>query len=282
MQKLNKDAKTKLEKIAVQIRRNVLRLMKAGRMGHIGGALSSVDILTALYFKVMRVDPQNPNWLQRDRFVLSAGHKCLALYATLAEKGFFNHAILDTYGALCSRLGGHPDMYKVPGVETNTGALGHGLSIAGGMAMGLRMDDLDAKVYVIMGDGELAEGSNWEAAAAASHHRLDNLLVFVDRNRLQISGKTIDVMNYEPLDKRWRTFGWSVREIDGHDMRQIVENATDVPFEKDKPSLIIANTVKSKGLSFAENKADYHYWKATAEDLVIAERELDDIEKGIS
>jgi transketolase len=282
MQKLNKDAKTKLEKIAVQIRRNVLRLMKAGRMGHIGGALSSVDILTALYFKVMRVDPQNPNWLQRDRFVLSAGHKCLALYATLAEKGFFNHAILDTYGALCSRLGGHPDMYKVPGVETNTGALGHGLSIAGGMAMGLKMDDLDAKVYVIMGDGELAEGSNWEAAAAASHHRLDNLLVFVDRNRLQISGKTIDVMNYEPLDKRWRTFGWSVREIDGHDMRQIVENATDIPFEKDKPSLIIANTVKSKGLSFAENKADYHYWKATAEDLVIAERELDDIEKGIS
>ena len=282
MQKLNKDAKTKLEKIAVQIRRNVLRLMKAGRMGHIGGALSAVDILTALYFKVMRVDPQNPNWPQRDRFVLSAGHKCLALYATLAEKGFFNHAILDTYGALCSRLGGHPDMYKVPGVETNTGALGHGLSIAGGMAMGLKMDDLDAKVYVIMGDGELAEGSNWEAAAAASHHRLDNLLVFVDRNRLQISGKTIDVMNYEPLDKRWRTFGWSVREIDGHDMRQIVENATDIPFEKDKPSLIIANTVKSKGLSFAENKADYHYWKATAEDLVIAERELDDIEKGIS
>jgi transketolase len=282
MQKLNKDAKTRLEKIAVQIRRNVLRLMKAGRMGHIGGALSSVDILTALYFKVMRVDPQNPNWRQRDRFVLSAGHKCLALYATLAEKGFFNHVILDTYGALCSRLGGHPDMYKVPGVETNTGALGHGLSIAGGMAMGLRMDSLDAKVYVIMGDGELAEGSNWEAAAAASHHRLDNLLVFVDRNRLQISGKTIDVMNYEPLDKRWRTFGWSVREIDGHDMRQIVENATDIPFEKNRPSLIIANTVKSKGLSFAENKVDYHYWKATDEDLVIAERELDDIEKGIS
>ena len=282
MQKLNKHAKTKLEKIAVQIRRNVLRLMKAGRMGHIGGALSVVDILTALYFKIMRVDPQNPNWPQRDRFVLSAGHKCLALYATLAEKGFFNHAILDTYGALCSRLGGHPDMYKVPGVETNTGALGHGLSIAGGMAMGLKMDSFDAKVYVIMGDGELAEGSNWEAAAAASHHRLDNLLVFVDRNHLQISGPTVEVMNYEPLDKRWRAFGWSVREIDGHDLEQIVGNATDIPFEKGKPSLIIANTVKSKGLSFAENKVDYHYWKATDEDLVIAERELDDIEKGIS
>ncbi len=282
MQKLSKDAKTELEKMAVQIRRNVLRLMKAGRTGHIGGALSVVDILTALYFKVMRVDPQNPNWTQRDRFILSAGHKCLALYATLAEKGFFNHAVLDTYGALCSRLGGHPDMYKVPGVETNTGALGHGLSIAGGMAMGLKMDGCDAKVYVIMGDGELAEGSNWEAAAAASHHKLDNLLSFVDRNHLQISGKTVDVMSYEPLDERWRAFGWGVSEIDGHDMRQIFENATDIPFEKGKPSVIIANTVKAKGLSFAENKVDYHYWKATDEGLVIAERELDDIEKGIN
>jgi transketolase len=282
MQKLNHDDKTALEKIAVQNRKNVLRLMKAGRMGHIGGALSAIDIMTALYFKIMRVDPQKPGWPQRDRFVLSAGHKCLALYATLAEKGFFSHAILDTYGALCSKLGGHPDMHKVPGVETNTGALGHGLSIAGGMAMGLKMDGHDARVYVIMGDGELAEGSNWEAAAAASHHKLDNLLVFVDRNHLQISGPTVDVMNYEPLDKRWQAFGWSVREIDGHDMKLIVENATDIPFEKGKPSVIIANTVKSKGLSFAEDKIDYHYWKATDEDLAIAERELDKIEEGIS
>jgi transketolase len=282
MQKLNKGEITTLEKIAVQNRRNVLRLMRAGRMGHIGGALSAIDIMTALYFKIMRVDPQNPGWPQRDRFVLSAGHKCLALYATLAEKGFFSHTILDTYGALGSKLGGHPDMHKVPGVETNTGALGHGLSIAGGMAMGLKMDGLDARVYVIMGDGELAEGSNWEAAAAASHHQLDNLLVFVDRNHLQISGPTVDVMNYEPLGKRWQAFGWSVREIDGHDLKQIVENATDIPFEEGKPSVIIADTVKSKGVSFAENKADYHYWKATDADLEIAERELDEIEEGIS
>jgi transketolase len=282
MQNLTKKEKTELEKIAVQNRKNVLRLMKAGRMGHIGGALSAIDILTALYFKIMRVDPQKPNWPQRDRFVLSAGHKCLALYATLAQKGFFSHAVLDTYGALCSKLGGHPDMYKVPGVETNTGALGHGLSIAGGMAMGLKMDGLDARVYVIMGDGELAEGSNWEAAAAASHHKLDNLLVFVDRNRLQISGPTIDVMSYEPLDKRWQAFGWSVREIDGHDLKQIVENATDIPFKKGRPSVIIADTVKSKGLSFAENKVDFHYWKANDEDLAIAQRELDEIEGRIS
>jgi transketolase len=282
MQKLNRDEIRALEKIAVQNRKNVLRLMRAGRMGHIGGALSCVDILTALYFKVMRIDPQKPDWPQRDRFVLSAGHKCLALYATLAEKEFFSHTILDTYGALGSKLGGHPDMHKVPGVETNTGALGHGLSIAGGMAMGLKMDDLDAKVYVIMGDGELAEGSNWEAAAAASHHKLDNLLVFVDRNHLQISGPTVDVMNYEPLDKRWQAFGWSVREIDGHDLKQIVAHAADIPFEKGKPSVIIADTVKSKGLSFAENKAGYHYWKATDADLEIAERELDEIEEEIS
>ncbi|MGW8300798.1 MAG: transketolase [Desulfobacterales bacterium] len=282
MQKLNRDEKLKLEKTAVQIRKNVLRLMKAGRMGHIGGALSVVDILTVLYFKILRVDPLNPKWPQRDRFVLSAGHKCLALYATLARKGFFDSAILDTYGSLCSRLGGHPDMYKVPGVETNTGALGHGLSIGGGMAMGLKMDKLDARVYVIMGDGELAEGSNWEAAAAASHHKLDNLLVFVDRNHLQISGPTVDVMNYEPLDKRWQAFGWCARQIDGHDLQQIVENATDLPFEKGKPSVIIADTVKSKGLSFAENRADFHYWKATDEDLEIAERELDEIEERIN
>ena len=282
MQKLNNQEKAELEKMAVQNRKSVLRLMKASRAGHIGGALSAIDIITALYFKIMRVDPKNPHWPQRDRFVLSAGHKCLALYATLAEKGFFDHTILDTYGALCSRLGGHPDMYKVPGVETNTGALGHGLSIAGGMAMGLRMDGLDARVYVVMGDGELAEGSNWEAAAAASHHKLDNLLVFVDRNHLQISGKTVDVMSYEPLDKRWQAFGWSVREIDGHDFKQIVENATDFPFEKGKPSVIIADTVKSKGLSFAEDKANYHYWKATDEDLAIAEQELDEIEERIS
>lgn len=282
MQKLNHQDQIALEKIAVQNRKNVLRLMKASRMGHIGGALSAIDIITALYFKIMRVDPQNPVWPQRDRFVLSAGHKCLALYATLAEKGFFSHEILDTYGALCSKLGGHPDMYKVPGVETNTGALGHGLSIAGGMAMGYKMDGLDAKVYVVMGDGELAEGSNWEAAAAASHHKLDNLLVFVDRNHLQISGPTVDVMSYEPLDRRWQAFGWSVREIDGHDMKQIVENATDIPFEKDRPSVIIADTVKSKGLSFLENKVEYHYWKASDEDLKTAEQELNKIEEGIS
>ena len=269
----------KLEYTALNIRRDILRLVRAGEAGHVGGALSSVEIVTALYFNLMHVDPENPVWPQRDRFVLSAGHKCLVLYAALAEKGFFDKSVLDTYGALDSRIPGHPNMHKLPGVETNTGALGHGLSIAGGMALGLRLDKSTAKVYVLMGDGELAEGSNWEAASAASMHKLDNMIVFVDRNKLQISGPTIEVMSYEPLDERWRSFGWSVRIIDGHNLESVIGNVLQAPFEKGKPSVIIADTIKSKGLSFAEGKVSYHYWKAKPEEMEQAERDLDNIEK---
>jgi transketolase len=269
----------KLEYTALNIRRDILRLIRAGEAGHVGGALSSVEIVTALYFNLMQVDPENPVWPQRDRFVLSAGHKCLVLYAALAEKGFFDKSVLDTYGALDSRIPGHPNMHKLPGVETNTGALGHGLSIAGGMALGLRLDKSPAKVYVLMGDGELAEGSNWEAASAASMHKLDNMIVFVDRNKLQISGPTIEVMSYEPLDERWRSFGWSVRIIDGHNLESVIGNVMQAPFEKGKPSVIIADTIKSKGLSFAEGKVSYHYWKAKPEEMEQAERDLDNIEK---
>jgi transketolase len=269
----------KLEYTALNIRRNILRLIRAGEAGHVGGALSSVEIVTALYFNLLNVDPGNPKWPQRDRFVLSAGHKCLVLYAALAERGFFNASVLDTYGALDSPIPGHPNMHKLPGIETNTGALGHGLSIAGGMALGLRMDKSQSRVFVLMGDGELAEGSNWEAASAASMHKLDNILVFIDRNQLQISGRTVDVMSYEPLDERWRSFGWSVRIIDGHDFEAIIGNAKEIPFEKGKPSIIIADTIKSKGLSFAERKVNYHYWKATPEEMEQAERDLDAIEK---
>lgn len=278
---MDKDEILKLEFTALNIRRDILRLIRAGEAGHSGGALSSVEILTALYFKLLRVDPQNPNWPQRDRFVLSAGHKCLVLYSALAERGFFDKSVLDTYGALDSKIPGHPNMHKLPGVETNTGALGHGLAIAGGMAIGLKLDRSEAKVYVLMGDGELAEGSNWEAAAAASMHRLDNMIVFVDRNKLQISGPTIEVMSYEPLDERWRSFGWAVRVIDGHDLNAIIHTAQQAPFEKGKPSVIIADTIKSKGLSFAEGKVNYHYWKAKPEELEQAERDLDEIERGL-
>lgn len=269
----------KLEFTALSIRRNILRLIRPGEAGHIGGALSTVEIVTALYFYLLNIDPANPKWTQRDRFVLSAGHKCLVLYSALAERGFFDKSVLDTYGALDSKIPGHPNMHKLPGVETNTGALGHGLSISGGMALGLRIDKSPAKVYVLMGDGELAEGSNWEAASAASMHKLENLIVFVDRNKLQISGPTIEVMSYEPLDERWRSFGWGVKVIDGHNIETIINTVKQVPFEKGKPSVIIADTVKSKGLSFAEGKVNYHYWKSNPEEMEQAVRDLDNIEK---
>jgi len=281
VQKLTSEEEINLKKTANQIRKHVLRTIKAGGAGHIGGALSCTDMLTVLYFKILKVDPQNPNWPKRDRFILSAGHKCLALYGTLAEKGFFDKSLLDTYGALCTKLGGHPDMHKLPGIESNTGALGHGLSIAGGMALGLRMDGLDSKVYTILGDGELAEGSNWEAAAAASHHKLDNLVAFVDRNKFQHGGRTVDFMSYEPLDKRWEAFGWAVRTIDGNDLQQVYGNVTDTPFEKGRPSMIIADTIKSKGLPSMEDKASFHYWKVNDEEMKIAEQALQAIEEGI-
>lgn len=281
MYTLTDEERMGLEHKALQLREKILRMIKAGHSGHVGGAMSIVEIITALYFRIMCVDPDNPEWEGRDRLILSAGHKCLALYAALAEKGFFDESLLDTYGSLGSRLPGHPDMHKLPGVEASTGALGHGLSIAGGMAMGLEMANRDAKAYVIMGDGELAEGSNWEAAAAASHHGLDNLMVFVDRNRLQIGGPTVQVMSYEPLDERWQSFGWAVRIIDGHDLDQIVENASDIPFQEGKPSVIIADTVKSKGLSFAEDDAGYHYWSPTPEEMAQAEKDLAQMEEAI-
>jgi transketolase len=271
----------KLENTALLIRRDILRLIKAGKTGHSGGALSAAEIMTALYFKLMQVDPENPKWPLRDRFVLSAGHKCLVLYAALAERGFFDKSVLDTYGDLDSKLPGHPNMHKLPGVETNTGALGHGLSIAGGMALGLKIDKLPARVYVLMGDGELAEGSNWEAASAASMHKLDNLVVFVDRNKLQISGPTIEVMSYEPLDERWRSFGWGVRIIDGHDFNAIIGAVKETPFEPGKPSVIIADTIKSKGLGFAEGKVSFHYWKVIPEEMAMAEKDLDKIEEAL-
>ena len=267
-----------LEGKALAARKNVLRMIKAGKSGHVGGALSIIDTITALYFKVMKVDPANPQWEGRDRFVLSAGHKCLAVYGVLAEMGFFEKEVLDTYGSLSSKIPGHPDMHKLPGVESNTGALGHGLSIGVGMALGLKVDGGDQKVFVAMGDGELAEGSNWEAAAAASHHQLDNLLVFVDRNRLQIGGLTVEVMSYEPLYERWKAFGWEVQTINGHDMKAIVESATNAPAAPGKPTCIILDTVKSKGLSFAENRVDYHYWKANQDEMAQADKDLAEIE----
>lgn len=264
-----------LQILAAKCRKNVLRMVRAGGHGHVGGALSAIDIIAALYFEKMLIDPEHPKMEGRDRFLLSAGHKCLAQYAVLAERGYFDKTVLDTYGALGSVIPGHPDMHKLAGIEANTGALGHGMAIASGMAMSAKMDGLDFSVYSVTGDGELPEGSNWEAAAAASKFKLDNLTVFVDYNHLQISGDVTDVMNMEPIDKKFIDFGWAVRIIDGNNMTEILDALEALPFEKGKPNLILCKTVKAKGLSFGENKAAFHFWDATEELLCQAEQELD-------
>jgi transketolase len=272
-----KDIATLKEK-AARCRRKVVRMVRASGAGHMGGAMSCIDIISALYFYTLHGDPSNPKLAYRDRFVLSAGHKCMALYAVLSEAGYFNEDILDTYGQLKTLIPGHPDMYKLPGVEANTGALGHGLSIAVGMALGLK--NTGSRVFTVLGDGELPEGSNWEAAAAAAHHHLSNLTAIVDDNGLQISGRTVDVMNMEPISQHFAGFGWKVADIDGNDMAQIVETLDKLPFHREAPSLIIAHTIKGKGLSFAEDNAAYHYWKPKQEELEQAEKELDAVLAG--
>lgn len=260
---------------ANRCRKNVLRMVQAGGHGHIGGAFSAQDVVAALYFDVMQIDPKQPKDENRDRFLLSAGHKCLAQYAALAERGFCGKEILDTYGALASKIPGHPDMHKLAGVEANTGALGHGLSIAAGMAMAAKLDGRSYRVYTVMGDGELPEGSNWEAAAAAAKFGLDNLVVFLDNNGLQISGRVDDVMDMRPIADKFAAFGWAVRCIDGNDMGQILNTLDALPFAAGKPNFILCRTVKAKGLPFGEDQAAFHFWNATAEQLKEANDYLD-------
>ena len=264
-------------KIKAQLcRKNVLRMVKAGGHGHVGGALSAIDVVTALYFEKMNVDPEKPDQEDRDRFLLSAGHKCLCQYAVLAERGYFKKDVLDTYGKLGSLIPGHPDMHKLPGVEANTGALGHGVAIANGMAMAARFNKKPFSVYVVTGDGELTEGSNWEAFAAAAKFGLDNLVVFVDNNGLQISGKVADVMDMEPLNRKLEDFGWAVKSIDGNDMNEILKTLEQLPLVKGKPTAVILKTIKAKGLSFGENKPEFHFWNSTDELLEQALREIDE------
>lgn len=271
---INMNEVVSLEVQASRCRENVIRMIRSSGHGHIGGAFSCIDIVTALYFHKMNVDPEDPKKEDRDRFILSAGHKCLAQYAVLAEKGYFSKDILDTYGSLHSKIPGHPDMHKLPGVEANTGALGHGLSIACGMALGMKEEAPAAKVFVIMGDGELPEGSNWEAASVASHYHLDNLVLFIDYNGLQISGKVEDIMNMTPIDEHFKAFGWKVKNIDGNNMQEIVEALDSAPFEKGRPTAIIAHTVKCKGLSAGEGNAAFHYWNPSADEVEAAGKEI--------
>jgi transketolase len=251
------DLLERLEAEARQVRRNVWRALRAGGSGHAGGSCSAADILAALYFHRLRVRPGEPDWPERDRFVLSKGHANAALGAVLAQAGFIDDAVLDRFYGFESPFGMHPDI-KVPGVEMCTGALGHGLAVAMGMALGARIQKLPFHTFVMLGDGELHEGSNWEAAMAASHYRLANLTAIVDHNKISQSGRVADIVGIDPLADKWRAFGWEVREIDGHDMGDVVDTLDALPLRLDRPTAIIAHTIKGKGVSFAENTYLWH------------------------
>lgn len=241
------------------LRRAVVRMLRGARRGHVGSAYSVIDILRVLYDDVLRFDPANPKWSGRDRCILSKGHGCLALYALLADKGFFPESELDRVCAADGILGGHPDANKVPGVEASTGALGHGLSIGLGMALHLRLAKSASRVFVILGDGECNEGSVWEAAMCAGKHRLANLTAIVDYNKHQAYGSTREVQDLEPFADKWRAFGFAVAEVDGHSIDSLRELFASLPLDEARPTAVIAHTVKGKGVSFAENDMKWHH-----------------------
>lgn len=260
---------------AIDIRKDIVKLINHAGTGHIGGDLSVTDILVNLYYKQMNVGPDMLDDPERDRFVLSKGHCVEALYAILADRGFFPKEDLETYSQYMSKYIGHPNN-KIPGIEVNSGSLGHGLSIAVGMALAARMENRSYRTYVVMGDGECDEGSVWEAAMAANQFKLDNLTAFVDRNRLQISGSTEQVMAQDSAEERWASFGWNVLSIPGNDM-QAIDDAIDLSkHTKGKPTVIIANTTKGCGVSFMENLAGWHHKVPTAEQTEAAIKELDE------
>jgi transketolase len=247
-----------LESVAARIRSHVVDMCAGPEGGHLGGALSCVEVLTALYFSVLNVDPQQPDDPARDRFLLSKGHAAVALYATLAERGFLPVGELAGYGRPGSRLMGHP-VRAVPGVELPTGSLGHGLALACGFALATRYAGRDSRSFVLLGDGELQEGSVWEAAIAAASLRLDRLVAVVDRNGLQLTGSTERIAPMEPLAERWRGFGWAVRDVDGHDATRLADHLAAAPWEPGRPSVLIARTVKGHGIPFIAGQAASHY-----------------------
>ncbi len=257
------------------IRRRSIQMVHRAGVGHPGGDFSSADILSVLYFAVLRVDPGNPLAPDRDRFIMSKGHCSGALYATLAAAGFFPVEELDTYMQPLSRLNGHPDRNKVPGVEASTGSLGHGLPIGAGLALAAKMDGALWRTFVLVGDGELQEGSNWEAAMMAAHYGLDNLTVIVDRNRLQQGDATENTARLEPLSEKWRAFGWGVLEVDGHDHPALLNVFNRLPAEIGKPTCVIAHTHKGKGVSFMEDRVEWHHHVPSADELDRALRELE-------
>jgi transketolase len=262
-----------LARTAIQLRKRMLRLIVRAGAGHTGGGLSCIDILNVLYSRVLSVSPEAVNDPQRDRYVQSKGHSVEALYTVLANRGYFPDADLDTVCRYGSHYVGHPTR-AVRGIEMNTGALGHGLSICVGMALAAKLGAGKFRVFTLMGDGELAEGSNWEAGMAAAHHGLDNLIAIVDRNRLQITGPTRAVMSSEPLERKWEAFGWEVRTVDGHDYAELT-SALTAPAPSGVPIVVIADTVKGKGVSFMENAPEWHHRVPSAAELQRAIDELD-------
>lgn len=251
-------AATVLDARSLTLRVTMVRMLEAAGRAHVGSAFSLVEILRVLYDDVLRYDSTQPGWPGRDRFVLSKGHGCLALYVLLAEKGFFPEDELWRYCKSDGILGGHPET-KVPGVEVSTGSLGHGLSVGIGFAMNARLDESNCRTFVVIGDGESNEGSIWEAALFAAKHRLSDLTVFVDYNKQQSYGSTSDVLDLEPIADKWRSFGFAVMEVDGHDVGELERATTALPFAVDRPSAIICHTVKGKGVSFVENNMDWHH-----------------------
>lgn len=271
---MNGDIK-KLESIAKKIRYDIVKMIGTGKTGHIGGSCSIADVVTVLYFYKMKHDPKDPKMIDRDRFILSKGHAALVQYAALAESGYFPREELGNLKKLGSLLQGHPDM-RLLGIEANTGSLGQGLSIACGMAAGLKLDGVNSKVYCVIGDGELAEGQIWEAAMAASVYKLDNLVAILDRNRMQATGFIEERFNTNPIREKWEAFGWQVLETDGHDIASIIETLDKADKINNKPVLIIAHTIKGKGVSFAENVASFHHGMMTREQYETALKELSD------
>ena len=247
-----------LEKMAVIIRCDIIDMICTAAAGHPGGSLSAADVVTALYFRVMRIDPERPDWPDRDRFILSKGHACPVWYAALAERGYFDKSHLKTLRQMGSILQGHPDMLKTPGIDMTAGSLGHGLPAGLGMALSGKLQQKDYHVFVVIGDGESQEGSIWEASMAAPNFKLDNLTAILDYNHLQNDYSVADIMPIHPVVDKWQAFGWHVIEIDGHNMQQVVAALEEAKSHKGAPTMIVANTVKGKGVSYMENVCEWH------------------------
>ena len=271
---LTKEEIKELNEIARELRCTSLRMIHKRQAGHPGGSLSAAEIMTVLYFKVMRIDPENPNWNERDRFLLSKGHASAMLYATLAKRGFFPEEDLQKWGELDCHLQGHPDRLKTPGVDMNSGILGHGVSIGVGLCLAARQKRKDYRVYTLLGDGECQAGLVWEGANAAAKYALTNLVAIVDHNAVQLDGFVEEVMPIEPLAEKWRSFGWDVFEVDGHDVDQLYQAFLQCIEAQKKPTVIIARTIKGKGVSFMENKAYWHGVAPSTEELTRALHEL--------